>query len=210
MERVTYFQHIKSIRSPLLHLAGQLDPLYKATADGSIDELFAFADLMEELNTVSAKARASFIRLQIKGVDAEDLFEEFRESWGIPKFEEDLVTVQDFRNGFLWTFRDHTTSWSEDDEAREWFYTHVEARFARRYEYWARDHGPELMLLLESGAYKNILKSIITKHGDYSPLISPVFSNQELKHFYSEHKEDDIGFDKASLLKIMEQNENWG
>lgn len=209
MERISYFENIKLIASPLLQLPGELDNVMNATSRDSLEVLLAFADQLSILNTTSANARASFIRLQCKGLNTEDLFEEYRESWGIPKFDEDLVNVDDFKNGFLWTFRDHTTSWTEDVEARHWFYTNIEARFARRYEFWSCDHGPEEMILMESGDYKSILWSIINKHADYTPFISPVFSQVELKSFYNKFDEKEYDFDKDSLLEIMEQNINW-
>jgi len=209
MERIAYFENIKQATSPLLQLSGELDKVIKATASDSIDLILAFADHLSDLNTAPANARATFIRLQCKGLNTEDLFEEYRESWGIPKFDENLVTVEDFKNGFLRTFRDHTTSWTEDAEAKDWFYTNIEARFARRYEFWSCDHGPEEMLLLESGGYKDILWSIVNKHADYTPFISPVFSQVELKSFYNKFNEKEFDFDKDSLLEIMEQNINW-
>jgi len=209
MERILYFENIKLNLSPLLQIPYSLENTFQATANNEIEDLLSFADQLSILGTATAKARAAFIRLQIGGIDTEDLFEEYRESWGIPKFEEDLVTIDDFKNGFLWTFRDHSSSWAEDKESREWFYTNIEARFARRYEFWSCDRGPKEMLLLESGSFKNILLSIINKHEDFSPLISPVFSRQELKSFYNNFNEDDHDFDKESLLEILEKNENW-
>jgi hypothetical protein len=209
MERTSYFENIKLNQSPLLSLSDALDQIFEATANNEIEELLSFANELSNLGTPSAKARAAFIRLQIRGIDTEDLFEEYRESWGIPKFDQDLITIDDFKNGFLWTFRDHTGSWSEDVEAREWFYTNIEARFARRYEFWSSDRGSEEMILLESGDYKNILYSIVNKHGDYSPFISPVFSHEELRIFYDNYEEDGDGFFKESLFEIMKQNINW-
>jgi hypothetical protein len=209
MARTSYFANIKLAQSPLLQIKEELDRIIEATTNNSNVFLLSFANLLSDLNTTPAKTRASFIRLQIGGIDTEDLFEEHRESWGIPKFEENLLGIQDFKNGFLWRFRDHTTSWAEDVEAREWFYTHIEARFTRRYEFWSCDHGPEEMLTRESGDYKNILTSIINKHGNYTPFISPVFSHKELKTFYDAYNENDDGFYKGSLLEIMQQNVNW-
>jgi hypothetical protein len=209
MTRIPYFENIKLNKSPLLLVSADLDEIIAAAANNETDELLSFASKLADLGTASAKARAAFIRLQIGGIETEDLFEEYRESWGIPKFEDDLVTIGDFKNGFLWTFRDHTSTWTDDVEAREWFYTNIEARFARRYEYWSRDHGREEMLLLESGDYKNILYSIIDKHADYSPFASPVFSHEELRIFYDNYDEDSDGFFKESLIEIMKQNINW-
>ncbi len=209
MNRISYFENIRSNETPLSQVNYGLERIFEATANNNTELLLSFADLLTDLNTNSAKARASFIRLQVKGINTEDLFEEYRESWGIPKFEDNLVTVDDFKNGFLWTFRDHSTSWSEENEARNWFYTSLEARFARRYEFWACDRGPEEMLLLESGAYKNILNAIIHKHEDYTPFISPVFSHAELRSYYNKFDEDEHELDKEALLEIMEGNKNW-
>ncbi len=205
----SYFENIKLNPSPLSLVSRDLDDIMEAAANNQTDELLAFAKRVADLGTESSKARAAFIRLQIAGINTEDLFEEYRESWGIPKFEDDLLSIKDFKNGFLWTFRDHTTSWTDDVEAREWFYTHIEARFARRYEYWSLDHEREHMILLESGDYKNILYSIVNKHADYSPLVSPVFSHEELRIFFDNHDEDADGFFKEDLLEIMKQNINW-
>jgi len=209
MERSTYFDSVSKCRSPLLDLASALEGVAKAIQRDATQELLGFADHLEGLNNHSAKARAEFIRLQIRGIDTEDLFESYRESWGIPRFEDDLVRVTDFKNGFLWTFRDHSSSWNEDTEARNWFYAHVEARFARRYEFWSCDRGPEEMLLMESGDYKHLLTAIVTKHADFSPLVSDVFSRNELRAFYDNHDENENGFAKESLLEILQQNINW-
>jgi hypothetical protein len=209
MDRVTYFENIRSVESPLLLLTAGIDKIMLAAANDCVDELLAFADQLSAIGTVPATTRAAFIKLQCKGINTEDLFEAYCESWGIPRFEEDLIKVDDFKNGFLWTFRDHTSSWSEDEEARDWFYTHHEARFARRYEYWGRDSGPEEMLLMESGDYKSMLWSIVKKHADYTPFISPVFSQEELVIFYDQFDEREYDFDIESLLQIMEQNPNW-
>lgn len=209
MNRFAYFDNLKQVESPLQLIPCDWDALRLAAAEGSVDPLLAFADELAEVDSIAAKTRAAFIRLQCAELDTEDLFAEYSETWGIPSFEEDILGVQDFRNGFLWTFRDHSSSWSEAEEAREWFYTHVEARFARRYEFWAKDHGPEEMIVLESGEYKKMLWSIITKHVDYSPFISPVFTREELKLFFNNFKEHEYEFEKDSLLAIMKQNANW-
>jgi len=56
---------------------------------------------------------------------------------------------------------------------------------------------------------QHILWSIINKHADYTPFISPVFSQIELKSFHNKFDEEEYDFDKDSLLEIMEQNINW-
>ena len=208
MNRVTYFEEIGRNKSPLLQIPVSLEEISDAVSNNRIEDLLLYANMLSDLGSASAKARAAFIRFQIGGIDADDIFEEYREGWSIPIFQEDLVSVQDFKNGFLRTFRDHTTSWAEDSEARNWFYTNIEGRFARRYEFWSCDHGPEEVVFSKSGDFKNILLSII-EDADFSPFISQVFSREELRSFYANYDEDIYGFDKESLLEIMKMNENW-
>ena len=105
------------------------------------------------------------------------------------------------------TFRDHTTSWSEDVESRHWFFTNIEARFVRRYEHWSSEDGCDESMSIE-GDYKSILDSII-EEGIYEPLISPVFSKAELISFYENFDKNKLGFDNKSLLDIIKQNVNW-
>ena len=212
MDRTTYFEKISKVQSPLLLLPDSHDALYKARESDdeiSLNIYLSFASELEAFNTDPAKTRAAFIRLQCQGINTEDLFNEYAESWGVPIFQEGLVTADDFKNGFLWTFRDHTTSWCEDEDARTWFYNNIEGRFARRYEYYSYDKGQEELLLIESGDFKQILGSIINKHQDYSALISPVFSKAELESFYAEYDETIYGFEKKELINIIKQNQNW-
>jgi hypothetical protein len=212
MYRDSYFREISSYSSPLLLLQDEFPALLKARAEQDesyLDVYLQFADKLEKSPWDAAKTRAAFIKLQCKGTDTEDLFNEYSESWGIPKFEDELVAYRDFRNGFLWTFRDHSTSWNEDEEARTWFYNHPEGRFARRYEYYSGDTGPEELLLIESGEYKHILRCIVKKHEDFSPLISPVFSKSELEDFYAEHDPSLYGSTSKDILQIIQQNPNW-
>jgi hypothetical protein len=207
-ERKKYFENIKTNQSPIFQFADHYDKLLLATENNSIEDLVFYANCLESSHDESIKARGTFIRLQCQGLEAEDLFEAYRENWGIPRFQEGLLAVSDFRNGFLWTFRDHTTSWSEDQEAREWFYTNFEARFAREYEFWSDDHGSEKVLFRQSGKYKEILLSLI-REAEYGPLMSPVFSKEELQNFIDQHDEDDLGIEKEALTDIIEQNINW-
>jgi hypothetical protein len=207
-DRKKYFDNINSNHSPILQFADHFDKLLTATESHSIEDLLFYASYLESSGAASIKARGTLIRLQCQGLEAEDLFEAYRESWGIPKFQEDLLTASDFRNGFLWTFRDHTTSWSEDQEARNWFYTNIEARFARKYEFWSIDRGPEEVLFRKSGKYKEILLDLI-RETEFGPLISPVFTKKELQSFIDQHDEDDLGIQKEVLVEIVEQNINW-
>ena len=207
-DRKKYFDNIKSNHSPILQFTDRFDQLLKATESNSIEDLLVCARSLESSNTDSMKARGTLIRLQCQGLEAEDLFEAYRESWGIPIFHENLITVSDFKNGFLWKFRDHTSSWDEDQEAREWFYTNIEARFVRRYEFWSADRGSEERMFGKSGKYKQILSALI-REAELGPLISPVFTKEELQSFIDRHDEDDLGIQKEALTDIIEQNINW-
>jgi hypothetical protein len=77
MGRTLYFENIKLNLSPLLQISNSLDNIFEATANNEIEELLSFANQLSNLGTASAKARAAFIRLQIGGIDTEDLFEEY-------------------------------------------------------------------------------------------------------------------------------------
>lgn len=212
MDRALYFEKINSLTSPLLLLPNQLDTVIKARKNDlsePIDVYLGFADQLLQLNNDTAKTRGSFIRMQCGGIDMEDFFEQHRESWGIPMFEENLVTVDDFKNGFLYTFRDHSTSWCEDGEARDWFFNSFEARFVRHYQFWACDNGPEEILLSTSGDYKSILWTIVRDYQDYSALASPIFTKQDLQDYYKSFDEQKGGYDKEDLLEMIEENPNW-
>lgn len=212
MNRASYFEEIHSVTSSLLLLPDQLDTIINArTSDLSerINVYLDFADQLSQQNSVAAKTRAAFIRMQCSGIDTEEFFEQHRESWGIPKFEEDLVTVDDFKKGFLYTFRDHSTSWGEDNEAREWFFNSIEARFVQHYQFWACDNGPEEFLLSASGNYKSIMWIIVKDYQDYSALTSPVFTKQDLQDFYNSFDEGKGDYCKKDLLEMIEENPNW-
>ena len=207
-DRKKYFDNINANHSPILQFTDRFDQLLKSAESNSIEDLLFYAGYLESSDKDSVKARGTLIRLQCQGLEAEDLFEAYRESWGIPIFQENLLTVSDFKNGFLWKFRDHTGSWSEDQEARDWFYTNIEARFVRKYEFWSDDRGSEEMLFGKSGNYKDILSALILE-ADFGPLISPVFTKEELQSFIDRHDEDDLGIQKEALTDIIEQNINW-
>jgi hypothetical protein len=147
--------------------------------------------------------------MQCGGIDTQDFFEQHRESWGIPKFEEDLLTVEDFKKGFLYTFRDHSTSWCEDGEARDWFFNSVEARFVRHYQFWACDNGAGEILLSASGDYKSIMWTIVKDYQDYSALASVIFTKQDLHDFYKDFGEGKGDYYKKDLLEMIEGNPNW-
>jgi len=212
MNRAQYFKKINSVASPFLLLPDQLDAVIKSrTSDmhETIDVYLDFAYKLSLLDKDGAKTRAEFIRMQCGGIDTRDFFEEHRESWGIPKFEEALLTVDDFKNGFLFKFRDHSTSWCEDAEARDWFFKSLEARLVRHYEFWACDNGPEEILLTTSGDYKSIMWTIVKDYQDYSALTSSVFTKQDLLDFYNTFDEEDGDYEKKDLLKMIKKNPNW-
>ena len=143
------------------------------------------AQRLETLETEASKSRAAFIRNQ----NAEN-FNANREAWGVPNFSEELVEIGDFKNGFLWRFRAHTTSWSDNQHADEWFYTSLEARSVTRYEFWNCDEGPGKVNFVVSGNYKSILQQLLTDH-IHEVLISPVFSNAELTEYIDNFLEDE-------------------
>ncbi len=212
MDRELYFQRLNSLVSPLLKYPNFIKKIGQIRTNElrePIDLYLEFADLLAESGESSSKTRGQFIRFQCGGIDSEEFFEVHRESWGIPKFEEDLVTVEDFKNGFLWKFRDHSTSWNEDGEARNWFFHHVEARFVRHYEFWACDNGPKEIVFSNNGDYKTIMWRLVKIYQDYSALASPIFSNKELAEFYNNFDEDEGDYLKEDLLEIIETNPNW-
>lgn len=212
MDRAAYFQEIKTVTSPLLLLPNQLETLIQARVNESpvrIDTYLDYADQLSRLDNETAKTRAAFIQMQCSGIHSELFFEKHRDSWGIPKFEEGLLTVEDFNDGFLHTFRDHSTSWCEDVNAREWFYHSVEARFVRHYQFWECDNGAEEIALSASGDYKSIMWTIVKEYQDYSALASSIFTKQELQRFYKNFDGERGDYDKEDLLEIIKENPNW-
>jgi hypothetical protein len=212
VDRGTYFEKINSITPPLLLLTHQLDKIIQVRTNDlteSINPYLTFADQLGQQPNDAAKTRAEFIKLQCAKKDTKQFFKQHRETWGIPKFEEDLLTDGDFKNGFLWTFRDHSTSWSEDGEARDWFFNSIEARFVRHYQFWACDKGPDEILLSTSGDYKSIMWTIVKAYQGYSALTSSIFTKQDLTNFYKTFDEKAGDYDKEDLLEMIEGNPNW-
>ncbi|MBU6119248.1 hypothetical protein [Hymenobacter siberiensis] len=112
-------------------LASVVSSLVELENVGNSSELrLELAQRLEAVETEASKTRAAFIRNQ----EAQN-FNANREAWGIPGFSEELVEIDDFKKGFLWRFRAHTTSWSHNQYADEWFYTSLEARSVTRYEF---------------------------------------------------------------------------
>ena len=158
------------------------------------------ADEFQKTGDKGLIKRAEFIRRQCSGDKADNLFSDNRENWDIPTFSEDLVTAEDFKRGFLYKFRDHTTSWSDNQKAKDWFLNSVEARFVQVYELWSCDNGPKEIIETRTGDYKTILRSLLAD-GDYEVLTSPLFSKQELDDFIKTHRPNNGDF---SLDEIIE------
>jgi tetratricopeptide (TPR) repeat protein len=92
-----------------------------------------------------------------------------RERWGIPDYREDLVLAEDFRDGLLWRFRDHSTAFSDNMQAKTWFLCSPEARFVQQYDFEGGLEG--------QGPYKALVEREVAwgLPGSISVLDSPVF-----------------------------------
>ncbi|HET9502568.1 MAG TPA: hypothetical protein VFO93_03445 [Hymenobacter sp.] len=162
------------------------------------------ASALDAKGTEPAKTRAAFIRNQ----DATN-FNANREAWGIPAFLEELVEVSDFENGFMWRFRAHTTSWSENQHADQWFLTSLEARSISRYEFWSCDEGPDKLEFVIEGNYKSILSQLLAEQV-YEVLISPVFSSEELDEYIANFSEDEEDYELEEVIEeYISQNPNY-
>jgi hypothetical protein len=161
---------------------------------------FKIAEEFEKTNEGDLIKRADFIRKQCNGDSGDEIFNQYRETWGIPTFSEDLINVDDFKRGFLFKFRDHTTSWTDNQRAKEWFLNSFEARFVQIYELWSCDNGPEEIIETRTGDYKTILKSLLAD-GDYGVLASPAFDKHELDNFIKTYRPDNGDF---SIDEIIE------
>lgn len=165
-----------------------------------VDLYLEIADEFEHTGKEELKARAAFISEQCEGKSGKLIFDKYREIWGIPNFKEDILTVEDFKRGFLWTFRDHTTSWSDNLDAKAWFLTSEEARFVRHYEFWSWDNEVDECLEKRDGNYKIILDSLL-KDGDYEVLQSPIFPNEELYEFIRGYSPQDGDFTIEEIIE---------
>lgn len=209
--RIEYFQRINAQPSPLLEVGNELAPLISIRGKYLPVEIDLCMQISERLMTSDnpvAQSRGMFIRMQCDGEDAGEFFEAHRESWGIPKFSQDLVTVEDFQLGFLYTFRDHSTFWMENDAARDWFYTSSEARTVGEYEFWAEEPflDDDLRII---GDYKSILWTLVTFHKDYYALVSPAFTPQDLEDYLEQFNEFEEGLELEELAQIIQGNPNW-
>ena len=159
---------------------------------------------LRALKTDASQARATFILKQNEAV-----FNANREIWGVPSFGEDLVTLGDFKDGFLWRFRAHTTSWAHNQLADEWFYTSLEARSVTRYEFWDCDDGPDKVNFVLTGNYKSILQELLDDHV-HEVLISPAFSSEELCEYIDNFSEDEEDYALEEVIEdYISRNPNY-
>lgn len=173
------------------------------------DLYFKFANDLNSTNRQNFISRASFILDQINGRDGKALFDKKREDWGICNFDENILTVEDFKRGFLWCFRDRTTSWNDNQRAKKWFLTSPEGLFVRRYEFWTWDKGFDECIDVREGSYKEILLSLL-KDGDYEVLCSPVFSSSELNDFIKTYQPQNRDYEIDELIECyIETNPNY-
>ena len=186
-------------------LASVVDSPTELENVGDSSELrLELAQRLEALETEASKSRAAFIWNQ----NTEN-FNANREAWGVPNFSEELVEIDDFKSGFLWRFRAHTTSWGDNQHADEWFYTSLEARSVTRYEFWKCDEGPEKIDFVVSGNYKSILQQLLEEHV-YEVLVSPSFSKEELAEYIDNFSEDDEDYSLDEVIEdYISQNPNF-
>jgi len=159
---------------------------------------------LESKGSEPARSRAAFIRSQ----DV-DNFNSNREDWGVPNFSEELVEYGDFENGFMWRFRAHSTSWSENQYADQWFLTSIEARSITRYEFWTCDDGPDKLEFAIDGDYKSILLQLLSEQV-YEVLVSPVFSSEDLAEYIANFSEDEEEYELDEVIEeYISQNPNF-
>jgi len=175
----------------------------------STDLYFKIADELRSTNRHEYISRANFIIEQLNYRDGKEVFDQSREDWSIWNFDENILTVDDFKRGFLWRYRDHTTSWNDNQKAKTWFLTSPEAIFVRRYEFWSCDKGFDECIEVREGNYKEILLSLLND-GDYEVLCSPAFSKSELTDFIKNYqpKNGDYEIDKI-IEDYIDANPNY-
>jgi hypothetical protein len=195
LDEIKYIEELASVRT--IDLSEPLDLYFKVE-----EEL----DATHRHDFIS---RAKFIREQCNGGSGKEIFDKHREEWGIWNFDEELITVDDFKRGFLWKFRDHTTSWSDNQKAKTWFLTSPEGLFVRRYEFWTCDNGYDECTEVREGGYKEILLSLL-KDGDYEVLCSEAFSKHELEDFIKNYDPESGNYLIENIIEeYIEANPNY-
>jgi len=206
-DREQYLRAALNEKSVLSYIVQDHETLINLTA--SLCGRAEVATQLEAIDSDSAKSRAEFIRRQLDGEESKELFDTWREQWGIPCFQEGLVNASDFQGGFMWRFRDHTTSWSENQYAQEWFLVSTEAQTITRYEFWSCDDGPDECIEVVTGSYKQILEELL-EAGVHEVLISPVFTTQELAEFMHAYAEDENDFTLEEIVEdYISRNPNF-
>ncbi|RYY65851.1 MAG: hypothetical protein EOO12_05875 [Chitinophagaceae bacterium] len=138
-------------------------------ADGS-ESTDLYGQVAAELEKGSGhadKSRASFIRDQCAGFDGKAIFQKYAGRWGIPAFRDGLVSLADFRRGFLYRFRDHSNDWPDAAAARDWFLQSPEAKTARRYEYWSKERGFAECVQVVEGSYEELVRALKAQGADH-------------------------------------------
>lgn len=92
--------------------------------------------------------------------------------------------------------------------AIEFFYS-IEAKFVKHYQFMTCYNGPDEILFSSSGDYKSIMWTGVKDSHDYLPLISSVFTKQELTYFYNTFKEIFVDYEKEDLLEMIGENPKW-
>ncbi|GAA4733457.1 hypothetical protein [Flavisolibacter ginsenosidimutans] len=155
------------------------------------------------------KGRAAFIRDQCSGFDAGRLFQKYRKAWNIPLFAEGILDVSDFKRGFLYRFREYSTSWNDSLAAKDWFLRSEEARAVRRYEFRHCDDGFEQCSILIEGSYRQILERLL-QDGDYAVLASPAFTKSDLDSFIKSYIPDKGDFTMEQIIEdYIQHNPNY-
>lgn len=192
------------IKQPsILACVGELSSNWAQLIESSELRLKAATEL-EMQGKEAAKAWVAFIRNQ----DDEN-FNTYREVLGIPSFSEGLVEISDFKKGFMWRFRAHTSSWSENQYADQWFFTSLEARSVTQYEFWSCDEGINKLEFVLEGSYKEILQQLLADHV-HEVLISPAFSSEELAEYIANFSEDEEDYMLEDVIEdYISQNPNF-
>ncbi|WP_020527081.1 hypothetical protein [Flexithrix dorotheae] len=191
--RILHLNKILEIKSPLSLLPrAVLDEAIRKRSNthDPILDFKTIADYLYKTNIHHAKTRAEFILRHCEGEDCEGFFEQHRESWGLPKFREDLVTINEFKNGFLWRMKDYTTAFAEDGYTRNWFTKSHESLFLRKYEAWDSGQTGDELIHEEYGSCRDIFTKFLKEYGMYDFVRSPIFTTKDLQNFAAEYKED--------------------
>jgi hypothetical protein len=193
------------------HING-IDELCHSRSNDFSEPLDIYLNIASQLEATGKNnyiTRAKFIRQQCEGDLSKELFDKCREDWGIWNFDEDILTVDDFKRGFLWKFRDRTTSWNDNQKAKTWFLTSPEGLFVRRYEFWTWDNQKDECINIKEGSCKEILRSLL-REGDYEVLSSLLFSRDDLGNFIKNYSAIDGHYTIEEIIEeYIKANPNY-